>query len=214
MERIENELRDLILKNEGLIYSIAKKFQGDMEDFFQVGCIGLIQAYRKYNASLGSKFTTYAYSYIFGEIYNYVLKNKNIRINKEQAKLNMAIHKAYDFLSQKLNHEPTDNELASFLEIPVLKLIETRNINNMVSLDDDTNDINLYDFISFDEKDKDELILLRDSLKKLSKEERELILKRYFYNMTQSEIAKQIGINQVKVSREEGKVLTKLRNYM
>ena len=214
MERIENELRDLILKNEGLIYSIAKKFQGDMEDFFQVGCIGLIQAYRKYNASLGSKFTTYAYSYIFGEIYNYVLKNKNIRINKEQAKLNMAIHKAYDFLSQKLNHEPTDNELASFLEIPVLKLIETRNINNMVSLDDDTNDINLYDFISFDEKDKDELILLRDSLKKLSKEERELILKRYFYNMTQSEIAKQFGINQVKVSREEGKVLTKLRNYM
>ena len=62
--------------------------------------------------------------------------------------------------------------------------------------------------------EKDDLILLRDALNKLNDSEKELIIKRYFYNMTQSEIAKQNGINQVKVSREEGKVLTKLRSYM
>ncbi len=214
MERIENELKNLILENEGLIYSIAKKFHGDIEDLFQVGCLGIIKAYKNYNDSYDTKFSTYAYSYIFGEIYNYVLKNKNIKMNKDQAKLNLAINKAYDFLSQKFNREPTDNELASFLEIPVLKIAETRNLMTTLSLDDDSNEFNLYDFISLNEQNKDELILLRDSLKKLNKDERDLILKRYFYNMTQSEIAKQSGTNQVKVSREEGKVLTKLRNYM
>ena len=83
-----------------------------------------------------------------------------------------------------------------------------------LSLDDDTNDSNLYDFISLDNTSKDDLILLRDALNKLDYREKELILKRYFYNMTQSEIAKTLGINQVKVSREETKVLVKLRNYM
>ena len=62
--------------------------------------------------------------------------------------------------------------------------------------------------------DKDELITLRDAMNKLNKDEKELILKRYFYNMTQSDIAKQIGVNQVKVSREEWKILIKLRSYM
>ena len=60
----------------------------------------------------------------------------------------------------------------------------------------------------------EDLILLKDAISKLEREERDLILKRYFYNMTQSEIAKLAGINQVKVSREEGKVLSKLRSYM
>ena len=83
-----------------------------------------------------------------------------------------------------------------------------------MSLDDDRSEINLYDFIGSEDALKDDLILLRDALNKLNDVERELIIKRYFYNMTQSEIAKQVGVNQVKISREEGKVLTKLRGYM
>ena len=212
--KIDDEVKKLVVENEALIYSIAKKFKGDIEDLFQVGCIGLIKAYQNYNNNFNTKFTTYAYRYIFGEIYQYVLRNKNIKLTPEQVKLNTAINKAHDFLSQKNGKEPTDLELSLFLEIPINKIEENRNIMNILSLDDDTNEIDLYNFITFDNMDKDELISLRDALNKLSKEEKELIIKRYFYNMTQSEIAKQIGTNQVKVSREEGKVLTKLRNYM
>lgn len=212
--KIEKDVKQLIISNEALIYSIAKKFKGDIEDLFQVGCIGLIKAYKNYDNSYNTKFTTYAYHYIFGEIYQYVLRNKNIKLTSEQVKLNTAINKAYDFLSQKNGKEPSDLELSIFLEIPIEKINENRNILNIISLDDDTNDVDLYNYISFDNMDKDELILLRDALNKLDKEEKELIFKRYFYNMTQSEIAKQYGINQVKVSREEGKVLTKLRTYM
>lgn len=212
--KIDEEVKKLVVENEALIYSIVKKFKGDIEDLFQVGCIGLIKAYKNYDNSFNTKFTTYAYRYIFGEIYQYVLRNKNIKISNDQVKLNTAINKAHDFLSQKNGREPTDLELSLFLEIPIEKINENRNILNIISLDDDTNDIDLYNYISFDNMDKDELITLRDAMNKLNKDEKELILKRYFYNMTQSDIAKQIGVNQVKVSREEGKVLTKLRSYM
>ena len=212
--KIDDEVKKLVVENEALIYSIARKFKGDLEDLFQVGCIGLIKAYQNYNNSFNTKFTTYAYRYIFGEIYQYVLRNKNIKLTNDQVKLNTAINKAHDFLSQKNGKEPTDLELSLFLEIPIDKIIENKNILNVLSLDDDTNDIDLYNFITFDNMDKDELISLRDALNKLNKDEQELIIKRYFYNMTQSEIAKLKGINQVKVSREEGKVLNKLRSFM
>ena len=104
-------------------------------------------------------------------------------------------------------------ELVNFLEIPITKLIEIRNMDTL-SLDDDTNESSLYDFVSFDDVSKDDLILLRDALNRLETKEKELIIKRYFYNKTQQEVANELGINQVKVSREEGKVLTKLKKYM
>ena len=207
------ELKKLVLDNEALIYSIAKKFNGDIEDLFQVGVIGLLKAKKNYVSNYNTKFSTYAYQYIFGEIYNYVLKNKNIKISNDVIKLNTAINKAYDFLSQKNGKEPSDFELSIFLEIPVEKINEIRNSINTVSLDDDTN-IDLYNFVSVNEMNKDDLITLRDALNKLDKNEKELILKRYFYNMTQKDLALEYGTNQVKVSREEGKVLTKLRSYM
>ena len=208
------DIKKLVLENEAFIYSIAKKFRGDMEDLFQVGVIGLLKAYQKYDKGFNTKFTTYAYSYIYGEIYQYVLRNKNIRINNDHVKLNTAINKAMDFLSQKYGRIPSDFELSNFLEIPLDKINETKNIMNIISLDDDRNDIDLYNFIKLEKMNKDDLITLRDALNKLDYKEKELILKRYFYNMTQSEVAEKLGVNQVKVSREENKVLTKLRNYM
>lgn len=209
-----DEIRNLVVENEGLIYSIAKKFNGDIEDLFQVGVIGLMKAYKNFDLKFNTKFSTYAYQYIYGEIYKYVIRNKNIKVSTDQVKLNIAVNKAYDFLSQKYGRIPNDFELSSFLEISIDKINEVRNIMNTISLDDDRNDIPLYNFIPINEMNKDDLITLRDALNKLNKDEKELILKRYFYNMTQSEIATSLGTNQVKISREEGKVLTKLRNYM
>ena len=123
-------------------------------------------------------------------------------------------HDFEDYLTQKYKRGPTDIELSSFLEIPIYKLVEVRNCYQTLSLDDDSNESNLYDYISLDDTSKDDLILLRDALNRLEAKEKELIIKRYFYNKTQQEIANELGINQVKISREEGKVLTKLKKYM
>ena len=211
---MNEELKELVLNNQNLIYSIASKFKGDKEDLFQAGCLGLIDAYQKYDSNYNTKFTTYAYPFIMGEMYKYVLGDKNIKLSPEIVKLNLAIKKAEDYLTQKFKRGPTDIELSSFLEIPVYKLVETRNCYQTLSLDDDTNESSLYDFVSFDDVSKDDLILLRDALNRLEAKEKELIIKRYFYNKTQQEVANELGINQVKVSREEGKVLTKLKKYM
>ena len=211
---MNEELKELILNNQNLIYSIASKFKGDKEDLFQAGCLGLIDAYQKYDSNYNTKFTTYAYPFIMGEMYKYVLGDKNIKLSPEIVKLNLAIKKAEDYLTQKFKRGPTDIELSSFLEIPVYKLVETRNCYQTLSLDDDTNETSLYDFVSFDDVSKDDLILLKDALNRLEAKEKELIIKRYFYNKTQQEVANELGINQVKVSREEGKVLTNLKKYM
>ena len=211
---MNEELKELIINNQKLIYSIASKFKGDKEDLFQAGCLGLIDAYQKYNSNYNTKFTTYAYPFIMGEMYKYVLGDKNIKLSPEIVKLNLAIKKAEDYLTQKYKRGPTDIELSSFLEIPIYKLVETRNCYQTLSLDDDTNESSLYDFVSSDDISKDDLILLRDALNRLEAKEKELIIKRYFYNKTQQEVANELGINQVKVSREEGKVLTKLKKYM
>ena len=211
---MNEELKELIINNQNLIYSIASKFKGDKEDLFQAGCLGLIDAYQKYDSNYNTKFTTYAYPFIMGEMYKYVLGDKNIKLSPEIVKLNLAIKKAEDYLTQKYKRGPTDIELSSFLEIPVYKLVETRNCYQTLSLDDDTNESSLYDFVSLDDVSKDDLILLRDALNRLEIKEKELIIKRYFYNKTQQEVANELGINQVKVSREEGKVLTKLKKYM
>lgn len=212
-DKMKDELRELIISNQNLIYSIATKFKGEIDDLFQAGCLGLIDAYYKYDKSFNTKFTTYAYPFIMGSIYKYVLGNKNIKVSPDVIKLKQAIKKADDYLTQKLNRSPTDLELSNFLEIPISKLGEVKNLETL-SLDDTKNDTNLYDFISLDNINKDDLILLRDALNKLENKEKELILKRYFYNMTQSEVAKSLGVNQVKVSREEGKILKKLKTYM
>ena len=112
-----DEIRNLVVENEGLIYSIAKKFNGDIEDLFQVGVIGLMKAYKNFDLKFNTKFSTYAYQYIYGEIYKYVIRNKNIKVSTDQVKLNIAVNKAYDFLSQKYGRIPNDFELSSFLEI-------------------------------------------------------------------------------------------------
>lgn len=210
---MNEELKKIILENQGLIFSICKKFKGDKDDLFQAGCLGLIDAYYKFDTRYNTKFTTYAYPFIMGSIYKYVLCDKSIKISPDLVKLNQAIKKADDYLTQKLKRAPTDLELATFLEIPLNKLDEVRNLET-ISLDDNKNDTDLYNFISLDDMNKDDLILLKDALNKLDLKERELILKRYFYNMTQSEIARSFGVNQVKISREEGKILKKLKTFM
>ena len=142
------------------------------------------------------------------------MRNNRIKITPELVKLNGAINKAHEFLCQQFKREPSAMEVANFLEIPIEKLVEVKNSFDVLSLDEERDDVNFYDFVGVSDAVNQDILMLRDAISKLEPNERELILKRYFYNMTQSEIAKHDGINQVKVSRSESKVLSKLRTYM
>lgn len=210
-----NELRELILKNQNLIYSIIHKFRSkDYDDLFQAGCIGLINAYNNYDDSMDTKFTSYAYNYIVGEVYKHIINNRNIHMSPMNVKLSNALSKAEDYLTNHLGRSPTDSEICIFLEIDEHKLYEIRNMTTTDSLDYEYDNSNLYDFISSEKVSRDELIDLKKALNSLTNDEKELINARYFNNYTQNELAKMYHTNQVKISREEKKILCKLKAKM
>lgn len=217
-----DNLTDLILENKNLIYKISTIFTNykNKEDLFQVGCIGLINAYKKYDSSYNTKFSTYAYPFIFGEMNNLVRNDKGIKISREITKLSSLIEKASILLTQKLMREPSIFEIASYLEIDEFLVSECLNSRNILKscdsvICDDGKEVTLLDTIGdVESMDLTTLIALRDELSKLSCDEQVLINTRYMRDMTQSETASLLGMSQVQVCRKEQKVLKKLRNSL
>lgn len=208
------------MDNERLIYSITNYFKNysSKEDLYQAGCLGLINAYKKYDPNMNCKFTTYAYPYILGEMRRLVREDKGIKVSREISKLNLKIEKAYVLLSQKLMKEPSIEEIANFLEIPEYYVSEAiMSLNKIKSIDEPVNEsgreFTLQDVIG-ESKNIDDLILLRENLKNLTEEEKSIIDNRYMKDYTQSETSKIVGMSQVQVSRKEQKVLQKLKQKM
>ena len=207
----------MIKNNQNLIYSIISCFSGfqDREDLFQVGCIGLIKAYKNYDKSFKTKFSSYAYPYIMGEIRKYIREDKSIKVSREISILNYKITKAIILLSQKLMREPTTKEIASFLEIDEYYISEAiKFLTPISSLDEKVDTFSLYEVIPSEESDYDQIIMLNDSLSKLNESDKKLIELRYFEDKTQSETAEIFNTNQTNISRKEQKVLEILRNSL
>lgn len=217
-----DNLTNLILENKNLIYKISTFFTGyeNKEDLFQVGCIGLINAYKRYNDSFNTKFSTYAYPFIFGEMSNYVKKDRGINISRDVTRLNSMIEKASILLTQRLMREPSISEISNFLEIDeclvadaLISRYPIKSFDSIIS--SDGKDLTLLDTIAdVDSMDLNTLVALKDELSKLSDDEKEIINDRYIRDLTQSEIASNMGMSQVQVSRKEQKVLRKLRDSL
>ncbi len=215
-------LTNLIDQNKNLIYKITTLFTGysNKEDLFQVGCIGLINAYKKYDESFNTKFSTYAYPFILGEISNYVKKDKGIKISRELNRINSMIERTSILLTQKYMREPSISEIASYLEIDESLVVDAMisrypTISMDSVINDDGREITLLDTIpDINNLDMNTLVALKDELLKLSPFEQQLINERYVKNLTQSEVAYNMGISQVQVSRKEQKVLSKLKSSL
>ena len=216
------DLTMLIESNEKLIFSLLKDYNNyiDKEDLYQVGVIGLINAYNNFKQEKGVKFSTYAYIYIKGEINKYLRENRAFKINKDTSTLYNKIKHTKTLLEQKLMREPTIKELSEFLEISEYKISVILGIqNNVQSFDvpikDNGKVITLYDVIPDNNHiDTIDKICLKEEFSKLSYEDKRLLQERYFNDRSQSEVADILGLSQVKVSRTEKKVLQKLRNNM
>lgn len=209
-----------IMNYEKLVYSVISDFKNyyDIDDLKQVGMIGLLKAYQNYSEDKNTKFSTYAYLYIKGEVLKYIREDRNIKINREVIKLSSSINKAKAILEQKLYREPSITELSLFLDVDESVINEALRQQELVQSldftinDDEDKEISMYDVTPYHEPGFNEDILdLREELKKLSQEEQYLIKCRYFNDMTQTETSKVLGVNQVKVSREESKILKKLK---
>lgn len=219
---MDETLTKLIEENKKMIYKITHYFPKyeSKEDLFQVGCIGLIKAYQNYKEEYNTKFTTYAYPYILGEISKYVRDDKGIKISRDISKLSLRIEKANILLTQKLMREPTPSELSEFLGIDQETILEALTSHYVIqSLDEpiesSEDSLCLYDKIeTIETLDVDTLITLKQELQSLSEEEHYIINSHYMKDLTQSEIADNLGINQVQVSRKEKKILVKLKDKL
>lgn len=209
---------DILLKNERIIYSIINKYTYyfDKDDLYQVGVIGLIDAYNNYKEDKNTKFSSFAYFYVLGKVKEYIRKSNVLKVSREYIKLNSSIERARDVLTQRLGYIPSNEDIALFLEIDVKQIEEAKIATEIVtSLDNETEEMNLYDVVGYTENGyKEEILDLKTELANLSEFERSLILKRYEQGLTQSEVSKELGINQVKVSREEKQILTRLRTRL
>jgi RNA polymerase sporulation-specific sigma factor len=210
---------ELVLGNLKLILSVIKKFahRGEnLDDLFQVGCLGLLKAIDNFDMSHGVRFSTYAVPMIIGEIRRYLRDNSSIRVSRS---LKDIAYKALYFKEQflKENHrEPTAEEIAKELGVETIDVIVSLEaIQDPISIytpiyNNGSDEIYLIDQIKDDENSEERKILeltIKDGLKKLSKRERNIINERYYLGKTQMEIAKEIGISQAQVSRLEKNAL-------
>lgn len=206
-----------LLNYEGLVYGIIQRYTKyfEKDDLYQVGMIGLINAYHNFDSTQGTKFSTYAYYYVLGEVRKYVRESGLVKVSSDLVKLNQCIEKTSEQMSQRLGREPTTTELSLFLEIDEEKIEEARVAALDVKSLDYSVDEALPEFYNsvaaYDRETSPEILDLRRELSRLSDEEKNLIVARYYEDMTQSEASRELGISQVQVSRKEGKILEKLR---
>ena len=212
-------IESVINDNKRLVYAIASSFSNyrNKEDLYQAGYLGIIKAFNNFDPSLNCKFSTYAYTYILGEMKKVIREDKGYKVSRSISKLNLLIEKAYIILSQKLMKQPSIKEIATYLNEDEYTISEAIMSTNVIkSIDEpvlDDSNCTLQEIIGYN-KNVDDLILLKDSLLKLNKDERELIHNRYMNDYTQMETSSIMNLSQVQVSRKEKKILQKLKSHI
>ena len=192
----------------------------DKDDLLQAGREGLVKACKKYDETRNIKFSTYAYKYILGEVVKYIRGASSVKVSRDLIKLNGSVERAKDLMRQRLGREPSIEEVSLFLDVDVGQIEEAVLATSEVSSLDATYDIDgegseFYNSIGTTDQDMDlEFIDLRSEISKLDSEERDLIISRYYYDLTQQETSNVLGISQVQTSRKEKKVLEKLRQRL
>ena len=195
-------------------------YKNDLEDLYQVGMIALSHACDNFKEGYNTKFSSYAHLYIKGEVLKYIRENRLVKVNKDYIRLNSLISKTREALTQKYMREPTISEISLFLEVPVEVLNDAILANDYVksldyTLNDEGKEMDLYDSVGYNEKEYDPMILdLRNEIEKLDPEDRKLINLRYYQDKSQQETSRELGINQVQVSRRENKILVKLNQKL
>ena len=239
----DKEAREILIEeNLGLVRHIVKRFTGrgyDLEDLFQIGCIGLIKAIDKFDLHYEVRFSTYAVPMIQGEIKRFLRDDGMVKVSRTLKESGWKVKQAAQRISQEYGREATLQELSEETGLSVEDIVMAIDANVEVEsiyksvYQSDGNEIYLVDQVvsedgsrdgstvgrtaadgSWGDSEKEKVLnhmLLEQLLSRLDDRERELINMRYFQDKTQVEVAKCMGISQVQVSRMEKRILLQLR---
>jgi len=214
----------MVEKNVGLVWSIVRRFSNrgyEMEDLFQIGCIGLIKAMNKFDYSFEVRFSTYAVPMIIGEIKRFIRDDGIIKVSRSLKEISNKARVAKEIMSKELGREPTVGEMAVRLNVASEELVMAmeagctpESLYSTVG-EGENSPLLLIDRINGDndnsEVDLIDKIALRQILDTLKPREKQIIILRYFKEKTQFQIAKLLGISQVQVSRIEKKILEEIK---
>lgn len=213
----------LARNNAPLVYSIAGRFScrgADMSDLVECGTMGLVKAMKTFDFSHGTAFSTYAVPLIFGEIRRFLRDDGLIKVSREEKRL-CALLSAERERRLSAGEDPSIGEVAAAVGVSVQDAASAlfsgatvRSLDEKAYDDDDT--ATLASVITDDEEEKRSFdrLSLKMAIEKLSPDHRKLVLLRYFRDLSQTETAKILGLSQVKVSREEKKIMEILRREM
>ena len=213
----------LIEENMGLIHHVAKRFLGrgvEAEDLFQIGAIGLLKAVDRFDLGFGVRFSTYAVPMIAGEIRRFLRDDSMIKVSRSLKELAVKAARLREQLLMERGAEPGVEELAGRLGVEAEELVqamdsctEVESLQKVIS-QGDSEGTSLLERVEQGRDEQEELLrrmLLEELLASLDPRERRLIVLRFFHDRTQSQVAEELGMSQVQVSRLEKKILLALK---
>ena len=221
------EMDRLIRENNGLIWSIVKRFMNrgyEVEDLYQIGCIGFIKSIKRFDTNFEVKLSTYSVPYILGEIKRFIRDDGPIKVSRSIKELNTKINELkrhYLLNGKEITLEQICNELKIQKEDAIIAMESTNAVESMDAAanaeNKDGKQMTVFDKISTG-KNEEEMItnrmVVNQLINELQDRDKEIILLRFFKEKTQTEVAKILGISQVQVSRIERKVLNEMKSKL
>ncbi len=210
----------LIEENSPLIKSVIRRFCNrgvEYEDLYQLGSIGMLKAIKNFSLDFGVRFSTYAVPMIVGEIKRYLRDDGLIKVSRVIKALSYKIAYFVEDYKNRYDRSPQIDEIAEALGVESQEIAIAMDSNKApLSIYDkgDEDGLSIIDKLASVDNDEDALdrIIVRDAIKSLSERERKIITLRYYKDKTQSEVAKELNVSQVQISRLENKIIDKIKN--
>ena len=221
-------MEKLIEKNNGLIWSIVKRFNGrgyEIEDLYQIGCLGFIKSIQRFDVSFDVKLSTYAVPYMIGEIKRHIRDDGPVKVSRSIKELSIKIKELQKEYFYKKGEEITIKQIAKELKVSQEDIVLAMESSNSVeSIEGSTytnqkdgNSISLIETLSSHKNEEvmiSNKITVTQLIENLEARDKEIILLRYYKEKTQAQVAKILGITQVQVSRIERKILGNMKNKL
>ena len=223
-EGSEKALDKLIKNNNGLIWSIVKRFKGrgyEIEDLYQIGCIGFIKSIKRFNMNFDYKISTFAVPYIMGEIKKFIRDDGMIKVSRSIKELGIKIKEIENEYLNRCGEQLTAKQIAQILNVSEENIYIAIDAGRQIeSINEEAYENNANEKINYlsnkiDEQSKIvDKIVINDMVEELNFRDKTIIKLRFFKEKTQTQVAKMLGISQVQVSRIEKKILEQMKEKM
>ncbi len=210
-------LEQLIIENSGLVYTVIKRFLNrgqTKDDLYQIGCIGLIKAIKRFDFSLGLQFSTYAVPLIIGELKQFFRDDTMIKVSRSWKSMAYQASRIREEQMKKTGRELSVSELAVQIQVSSEELILAMDACQSPESLDVSLEINSLPGECFPLNELVDRIAVKEAVEKLEEEEQKIILLRYFRQKSQKDTGEILGLSQAHISRLEKKILRKLKEIL